>query len=120
MSVTVKVINKQLVAFDFGITLQELRLAKALDPEATVIRNTDKDVIFSIGEADEPSLSLAGVRLSAKRDLFVQMDKPVTADYIKEKYGASMVHANVVIEKCKRAIADIGDSMDDAIEEVSI
>lgn len=117
---TVKIVNEQLAVFDFGLTLDELRLAQALDAESTVIRNTDGDVIFAVTEADTPYLSYAGAGLSEKRDLMVQHDAPIDAEDVKRLYGASLIKVSAVVVKIKEAIKDAGSQMDSAISEVNI
>lgn len=120
-NVKVKIINKQMMHVGFGVTAEQVALAKALDPTSVVIQDHNGDVKFSVSAVEgNPSISNAGVQISNKKDLFIQKDKPYTEKDFQRDYGAAVIQANVVIAKILHTISGAEGELAGTVEEVTV
>lgn len=120
-NVEVKIINKQMMHVGFGVSAEQVALAKALDPTSVVIQDHNGDVKFSIAAVEgNPSISNAGVQISDKKDLFIHKDKPYTKEDFARDYGAAVIQANVVIAKILHTISGAECELAGTVEEVTV
>lgn len=82
---------KSVVIFVTAITVDMVKTLLALRPQALVLIDENKNELFraSVGE---PSLSKYGVTISDKKDIVIQMDKPITVEEVQKLYPQAFLH----------------------------
>lgn len=102
---------KSVAIIETLLTVQMINALEALKPQALVLTDEAKNALFKVTAGGEPSISKYGIVISAKKDLVLQFDKPVTEEAIRNLYPQLFLHLPAVETQALAAYAEIQAQM---------
>lgn len=98
------ILKGQVAVLASDITVEMVKTVKAFNPAALVLKDADKNEIFSVNITEgQPAISAHGLTVAKKKDIVVSFDKPVTEKDVKEYFGPALIRLGALEAQVKVA-----------------
>lgn len=107
-----------------AIKVKDLKRAEAICPDALILRNENKDVVFSVGMSPKQfGIGAYGVIFDTETpdglaQITVPLDKTLTKEELGDKYGMAFIRLAQVEEQFAAAYAEASNKLAAAVADV--
>lgn len=109
---------KSVVLITVDFTAADVEFLKAVSPSSLELKSEDGNILFVADVGETPSISNYGVVISAKRDIVLEFDKPVTRELVEQQFPNAFLRLPLLETKIAQELLALRGQMSRADFEV--
>lgn len=117
----ISIVKQSVVIIALGFDEKVVNFLKEADPKSLALHDSDGNETFKLAVTkDEPSFNRFGVTFNPKRDIVINMSRPVSVDDVKMEYGSTLLKITALEAQIQAKYAEYQVSADQlTFEELS-